>query len=266
MHPLLPSLTAVGLYFAAAGYQGLHITRQYPLNRQLLISMGVLALLAHSLSLIQHLFSPEGLHLNFFTASSLIAASVIFLILMALRRMPVDILLLPLFPLTALTVLLAQFAPTGTAAAIAEEPGMLAHILLSVLAYGIFTIAALQGLLLLIQNHQLKHKHPTGLIRTFPPLQTMERLLFSFLWAGWILLCASLLSGWMFVDNLWAQHLVHKTLLSLFAWLVFGLLLLAHHYLGWRGPTAVRWTLGGFCLLMLAYFGTKLVREFILHI
>lgn len=266
MHPLLPSLTAACLYAAVAGYQGLCLAKRLQPNRRLLISGGVLALLAHGLTLIQHLFTPEGLHLNFFTASSLIAASVIFLILMALRRMPVETLLLPLFPLSALTVLLAQFAPVGTASPITEEPGMLAHILLSVLAYGIFTIAAVQAVLLLIQNHHLKHKHPTGLIRSFPPLQTMENLLFSFLWAGWIVLCASLLSGWMFVDNLLAQHLVHKTLLSLFAWLVFGLLLAAHHYLGWRGPTAIRWTLGGFCLLMLAYFGTKLVREFILHI
>jgi len=266
MPPLLPSLAAACLYAGITGYQSLRLAQRVPPDRRLLLSVGTLALLIHALSLIKHLFIPAGLQLNFFTASSLIAASVIFLVLLAMRRMPVDNLLLLLFPLSALTVLLAQFAPIGTAPPIAEQPGMLAHILLSILAYGIFTIAAVQALLLLLQNHQLKHKHPAGLIKNFPPLQTMESLLFSFLWAGWILLCASLLSGWMFVDNLLAQHLVHKTLLSMFAWMVFGLLLAAHHYLGWRGPTAIRLTLGGFCLLMLAYFGTKLVREFILHI
>lgn len=266
MHSLLPSLAAACLYAGITGYQGLRLIQHTPPNRSLLVSLGGLALLMHVVSLTQHLFVPAGLNLNFFTASSLIAASVVSIILLAMRRLPVENLLLPLFPMTALAVLLAQFAPIGTAPPIAEQPGMLAHILFSILAYGIFTIAALQSLLLLLQNFALKRKHPNGIIRNFPPLQTMEHLLFSFLWAGWILLCISLLSGWFFVDNLLAQHLVHKTLLSLFAWLVFGLLLAAHHYLGWRGPTAIRLTLGGFCLLMLAYFGTKLVREFILHI
>jgi len=212
------------------------------------------------------LLSPSGLHLDFFNASSLIAAAVILLILLALYRMPVENLLLLLFPLGCLTVLFAQFAPSGTAPAIAEEPGILAHILLSILAYGMLTIAVFQSLLLLMQDHHLKHKHPSGLIRNFPPLQTMESLLFGFLWAGWLLLSASLLSGWIFLDDLFAQHLVHKTLLSVIAWVVFGLLLWGRHQLGWRGYKAIRWTLAGFCLLMLAYFGSKLVREFILHI
>ena len=94
----------------------------------------------------------------------------------------------------------------------------------------------------------------------------MESLLFGFLWAGWGLLSLSLLSGWLFVEDLLAQHLAHKTLLSCFAWLVFGVLLWGRQQLGWRGHKAIRWTLAGFCLLMLAYFGSKLVREFILHI
>ena len=94
----------------------------------------------------------------------------------------------------------------------------------------------------------------------------MESLLFGFLWAGWILLSLSLLSGALFLDDLLAQHLAHKTILSSFAWVVFAVLLWGRHQLGWRGHKAIRWTLAGFCLLMLAYFGSKLVREFILHI
>lgn len=266
MHPLLPSLAAACLYAGAAGYHGLRLARRDLPDRRLLAVAGLLALLAHAVSLFNQLLTPAGLNLDFFNASSLIAAAVILLILMALRRMPVENLLLLLFPLGALTVLLAQFAPSGTAPPIAEAPGILLHILLSIMAYGMFTIAVFQSLLLSLQDHQLKHKHTTGMIRNFPPLQTMESLLFGFLWAGWLLLCASLLTGWVFVDDLFAQHLVHKTFLSMLAWVVFGLLLWGRHSLGWRGHTAIRWTLAGFCLLMLAYFGSKLVREFILHV
>lgn len=266
MHPLLPSLAAAGLYAGATLYQGLRFGRRQAPDKRLLGLLGALALLAHGFSLYLQLLPGSGLSLDFFNAASLIASAVIALTLLSLLRIPAENLLLLLFPLGTLTVLLAQFAPTGTSAPIIEQPGILAHILLSILAYGLLTIAMFQALLLSLQDHQLKHKHPSGLIRNFPPLQTMESLLFGFLWGGWLLLSLSLLSGWVFVEDLLAQHLAHKTLLSCLAWLVFAVLLWGRHQLGWRGHKAIRWTLAGFCLLMLAYFGSKLVREFILHI
>lgn len=207
---LLTTLAAALLYAAATLYQGTRLATGAKANKRLLVSLGVLAVLAHSASLLTHLLTPIGLGLDFFSASSLIAAAVIALTLLACSRIPVENLLVLLFPLGAITVLLAQFAPTGTVQVIDEEPGILAHILLSILAYGMFTIAVFQALLLLVQDHQLKHKHPSGLIKNFPPLQTMESLLFGFLWAGWTLLSLSLISGWLFVENLFAQHLVHK--------------------------------------------------------
>lgn len=266
MTALLPSLLAALLYLAASTHQGIALKRRQTPNQRLLGGLGLLALLAQSTALQQQLLGGNGLTLDFFNAASLIAASVIGLTLLANLRMPVSNLFLLLFPLGALTTLLAQWAPTGTSQPINEQGGILAHILLSITAYGLLTLAVFQSLLLLIQDHQLKHKHPSGLIRNFPPLQTMESLLFSFLLAGWLLLSLSLISGWIYVDNLLGQHLAHKTILSCFAWVVFAVLLWGRHQLGWRGHTAIRWTLAGFLLLMLAYFGSKLVREFILHI
>lgn len=263
---LYPSLVAALLYAVATLIQGLRLSRGARVDKRLLCGLGIVAVIAHALALGSQLLTPHGLNLDFFTAASLIAAAVIGLTLLACASLPVEVLLVLLYPLGVVTTLVAQFVPPGTAPRIDEEPGILAHILFSILAYGLFTIAVVQALLLLVQNHQLKHKHPTGLIRAFPPLQTMESLLFGFLWAGWILLSASLVSGWLFLENMFAQHLVHKTLLSCVAWVVFAVLLWGRHRLGWRGHMAIRWTLSGFCLLMLAYFGSKLVREYILHI
>lgn len=265
MTPLLPSLAAAGLYAGAALYQALLLSRRAVPDKRLLGLLGVLALVAHAFGLRLLLLDNGALLLDFFNAASLLAAAVIALTLLASLRIPVENLLVLLFPLGSLTALLALL-PGGTTRPIIEEPGILAHILLSILAYGLFTIAVVQALLLLLQNRQLKHKHPSGIIRNFPPLQTMESLLFGFLWGGWLLLSLSLLSGWLFLDDLFAQHLVHKTLLACLAWVVFGVLLWGRHQLGWRGGMAIRWTLAGFLLLMLAYFGSKLVREFILHI
>jgi ABC-type uncharacterized transport system permease subunit len=91
----------------------------------------------------------------------------------------------------------------------------------------------------------------------------METLLFRIIALGYILLSLSLLSGVTYIDDIFAQHLVHKTVLSFAAWVVFAILLWGRWRFGWRGRTAVRWTLSGFGVLMLAYFGSKLVLEFI---
>jgi ABC-type uncharacterized transport system permease subunit len=270
MLPLSPSLlfsiAAAVLYAAATLYQGIRLRQGTKADKWLLCLVGTFAVACHASALFGQLVRPIGLGLDFFSAASLIAVAIIIVTMLACISIPVEILLILLFPLGLLTALMAEFVPPGTLQPIAQEHGIISHILLSIMAYGMFTIAALQALLLLLQNYQLKNKHPTGLIRSFPPLQTMESLLFGFLWAGWTLLSLSLISGWLFVENLFAQHLVHKTLLSILAWLVFSVLLWGRTRLGWRGHKAIRWTLGGFCLLMLAYFGSKLVREYILHI
>ncbi|MGV8916338.1 MAG: cytochrome C assembly family protein [Pseudomonas sp.] len=263
---LLPSLAAAVLYAAATIYQAIRMAQGAKADKRLLCLLGTFAVLGHSAALYFQLTRPDNLGLDFFGAASMISVAIIAVGMLACSRLPVENLLVLLFPLGLVTELLAQFAPSGTVPLIDEEPGILSHILLSIMAYGMFTIAVFQALLLLLQDYRLKNKHPAGLIKNFPPLQTMESLLFGFLWAGWILLSLSLISGWLFVENLFAQHLVHKTLLACLAWIVFSVLLWGRNRLGWRGHKAIRWTLGGFCLLMLAFFGSKLVREFILHI
>jgi ABC-type uncharacterized transport system permease subunit len=92
----------------------------------------------------------------------------------------------------------------------------------------------------------------------------METLLFDAIIIGFVCLSLSLVSGMIFLENMFAQHLAHKTILSILAWLVFAILLAGRWLAGWRGRTAIRWTLGGFISLMLAYFGSKFVLEVIL--
>jgi ABC-type uncharacterized transport system permease subunit len=101
-------------------------------------------------------------------------------------------------------------------------------------------------------------------MRTFPPVQTMEALLFELIWAGEILLTLSLLSGFLFYDDLFAQKLVHKVVFSLVAWAVYAILLWGRYFQGWRGNKAIRWTWAGFSAILLGFIGSKFVVEFIL--
>jgi ABC-type uncharacterized transport system permease subunit len=133
------------------------------------------------------------------------------------------------------------------------------HIVLSVLGAGLLTLAAVQAVTLALQDALLHGKSANRLVQALPPLQTMERALFVLIALGFFLLSLSLLSGLLFVDDLMAQHLAEKTVLSVAAWTVFGALLWGRWRWGWRGRTAVRWTLAGYGILILAYFGSKLV-------
>jgi ABC-type uncharacterized transport system permease subunit len=142
---------------------------------------------------------------------------------------------------------------------------MLLHIGSSVLAYAVLTIAACQAGAVAAQDYQLRHRHTRGLVQILPPLQLMESILFELLWVGLIFLTVAIGSGMVFLEDIFAQHLVHKTVLTIAAWLLFATLLWGHHQLGWRSQTAVRFTLSGFAVLMLGYFGSKLVLEVILQ-
>jgi ABC-type uncharacterized transport system permease subunit len=139
------------------------------------------------------------------------------------------------------------------------------HILTSIIAFSLLNIAALQAILLALQDQQLKSHPPKAFILSLPSLQAMESLLFQILATGLFFLTISLISGFIFIEDLFAQHLVHKTVLSLLAWIIFSCLLIGRSLYGWRGKTAIRWTLIGFITLLLAYFGSKLVLELILH-
>jgi len=138
------------------------------------------------------------------------------------------------------------------------------HILSSILAFGVLSIAGVYALFVAIIDFFLRRHHLNSLVRSLPPLEILERLLFRLIAMGFILLTVSLLTGLAFVDDLFAQHLAHKTILSTTAWLVFGFLLWGRWRYGWRGRQAVRLTLAGILLLVLAYFGSKLVLETIL--
>ena len=93
----------------------------------------------------------------------------------------------------------SQFPPTQL------DSGSASHVLLSILAYSVITIAALQALLLAYQNNRLKHHHPGGLLSKLPPLQDMEALLFELLWAGQFLLSTAIVAGFLFFDNIWVR-------------------------------------------------------------
>ena len=138
-----------------------------------------------------------------------------------------------------------------------------AHILLSMAAAALLFAAAVTAILLVILDRRLRTRRIADLSSALPPLDALEKIMFRLVAAGFGLLTLALITGFVFVTNLFTQNLVQKTVLSLIAWLIFGVLLIGRLRFGWRGRSAVRWTLSGFGILAVAYFGVKFVLEYL---
>lgn len=227
---------------------------------------GFLAVLCHGFLLYPQILTPMGLNLGFFHAATLIALLTASLLVVASLANPVENLGIAVFPVAAISIgLLLIYPENHIIVNLTAGRALDTHILLSLFAYSILGLAALQALLLAVQDRQLHNRRPGGFIRTLPPLQTMEALLFQMIGFGFFMLTLALVTGGIFLEDIFAQHLVHKTVLSILAWGVFATLLWGRWQFGWRGRVAIRWTVGGFGFLLLAYFGSKFVLELILN-
>lgn len=256
---LISTLVAVLLYSTAGFLQWQIMTGDRKQSRSFNQMLGLAGISAHTLAIYLVLHQPDGINLSVLSMGSLISWLVTGLVLLSSLRQNIDNLFIAVFPMAAITALATVVAGEGPGKA--YDAGLISHILLSILAYSIFTIATIQAILLSRQVSALKHHHTRGLVASLPPLQTMEKLLFEMIWTGLILLTASLITGFVVFDDLFAQHLVHKTVLSIAAWALYAFLIFGRVSFGWRSNTAVRWTLTSFITLALGYFGSKMVIE-----
>jgi ABC-type uncharacterized transport system permease subunit len=222
-----------------------------------------LTIILHGFATFGLLFHSGGLDLSLLKILALLALVINSLVYLNGLRAPINSLYLVLFPISAVTLLLALLSASTKSATILPY-SLQAHILTSVLAYSFLAIAALHALLAGYQNWQLKHKHQNALMRTLPALETMEKLLFELIWVGEILLTVSLLTGFYVYNDFFAQQLIHKVTFSIVAWLVYAVLIFGKYHYGWRGQRAIIWTWIGFSGILLGYLGSKFVIEFLL--
>lgn len=161
-------------------------------------------------------------------------------------------------------VLLALIFP-GTSYHMVTSPWLPLHWALGIASYGLFAAAVVHGWLITRSERSIRL---AGQNHAGIPLMTLERLTFRFVEAGFVLLSATLLVGWLFAEQLYGQGLAwkwnHKTVFSVLAWLTFAGLLAGRARLGWRGRKAVRLLYLGSGLLLLGYAGSRFVLEVIL--
>jgi len=227
------------------------------------LTPALLALALHAYTLNNNIYLNSGINLSLFTSASLVSWLVSLQILLASIKRPVDSLGIVMFPLSAMAIALEyKFMSAIVIGDISS--GVQSHILISIVAYSLLMLGSLQAVALAFQHKSFKNHHPTGLVKKLPPLQDMESFLFQILSFSFIFLSLALLSGFLFFDDLFAQHLVHKTILSLIGWGSLFTLLIGRFLFGWRGKVAIRWTFISFGFILLAYFGSKFVLEILI--
>jgi len=260
MNPVYPGVIAAVLYVVGAFRQIDAVTRAKtasPRDVLLFVTVGVCA---HAVAAFLVMSRPDGIDFGLLAMGSLVTLVLTAFVLVASTFQPVENLLMLTTPLAAVTVVASVMFPDRTIAhAIARD--LLAHVFLSILAYTMLALAACQAIALALQERLIKGHRALSVIRVLPPIQTMESLLFQQIWVGFVLLTLSLGSGALFLPDAFSgPHAV----LSSASWIIFLLLLIGRHAFGWRGATATRWTLTGFALLLVAYFGSKFVLQILL--
>ncbi len=235
------------------------------INKRVPILIGLAGAVLHATVISRHAVVDNHLNFGFTISISFAMLFITALLLFSSLRKPIENLGILILPITALALIIHVTLPTTHLLNTNESYELGLHILFSMLAYSLLSLAAVQAIVLSFQERNLHNRQPGGIIRALPPLETMDILLFQMITIGFTLQTMSLASGIIHLEDMFAQHLAHKTILSVFAWLVFATLLWGRWRYGWRSRTAVRWTLSGFIALLLAYFGSKYVLEIILE-
>ena len=262
--PIVPGVVAVVLYLAGTWLQARALARNVPVSALILRALVVPALALHAIAAYGTMDLPQGINLSLASVASLTALIVLAMVAAAGIARPVHSLFVLLFPLSALALLASLFLQRDQASAGGMNDALAVHVLVSILAYSILLMAALQSILVGIAERYIRAKSHILMLRILPPLETMEHLLFVMLWVGFAGLTVAIGSGFIYLDDLFAQHVVHHTVLSSASWIVYVALLVGRRAFGWRGTAAVRWTLSAFALLLLGYFGSKFVLEVLL--
>lgn len=226
-----------------------------------------LPLALHALSLVSSIHRPDGLYLGVGNAISVIIALAVLIYWLGSFFYRLEVLHLLVLPAAAILSLLPLALPAVHPLTNTASLAFKAHLIISLLAYSLFTIASVHVLLMAFAERRLHAGNMPAFLQALPPLLTMETLLFRIIAAGLILLTFTLGSGMFFSEQVFGKPLTftHKTIFGILSWLIFAALLGGRAVYGWRGRIALRWTLAGFLSLLLAYVGSRFVVEVILQ-
>lgn len=260
------------LVVAALGYLGAVLLLYFSVSRDSRtltrgsIGLACAGALAHAAAQYHHWVPLGAQEVSVLNVLSLCALVVVVLLIASLAMSePLYHAGLVILPIAVVTLMLEWGIDAPGNLLSNESTALSIHIVCAVMAFGLLSIAAVYAGFVALIDHFLRRRKLNRIMRALPGLVVLEGHLFQLITAGFAFLTVALAVGLTFVTDLFAQHLAHKTILAILAWLVFGVLLWGRRSRGWRGRLAVRMTLVGMVILLLSYFGSKLVLEVFLN-
>ncbi len=259
---LIPYLAVAFIYFAVAADFWRDAKAKNVYSLKLHSTMIALGLLIHAWLLYQGIFAAS-FNLGFYNALSAIFWLTVLVYWLANLKHQLHSLQAFVLPPAAIFALIPAFEVNNHYLPQAAQPLFMAHIGIALLAYSLFTFAALHALLMTIAERSLHNKPTLIKLPSFPPLMVMEGLLFKVIKIGFVLLTFTLISGMLFSEQIFGKPMqfTHKVVFSFASWIIYGWLLFGRYQYGWRGKKAINLTLIGFVLLLLAYLGSKFILQ-----
>ncbi|WP_282109484.1 cytochrome C assembly family protein [Shewanella algicola] len=233
-------------------------------NRKAVMVASSIAVVLHGFALSNAIFTLDGQNFSLTNVISLVNWIIALAFTITMPRLKVIVVVPVVYACSILSVALLWLLPPQFITHFDLHPELLAHVVLSLMAYSAMMIAALYAIQLWFIQNKLKKKQMM-MSPAMPPLMTVEKQLYHLIIIGFVLLSLSLITGFVFLEDMFVDGKGHKAVLSMIAWVVYAIMLWQQYTVGCRIRTAVIYSLSGAGLLSLAYFGARIVKELILN-
>jgi ABC-type uncharacterized transport system permease subunit len=259
------SLFAIVFYVLATGHVLSKLFHKEGPSHKFTIICSTLAILAHMLVLVNSVFTTQGQDLSTINVSLLTCWLIVVSVTAVSLKLPATLLLPVVYGFAALLLIASLFIPHHIILqSISVNLGLVTHISLSLLAYCVLIIATLYAVQFYFIDQRLKQKDLAIMNSHLPPLMKVEKQLYQLLTVGTVIFTLALISGFVFLEGMFAKEFIHKTTLSIIGWIIFTIVTIGHHRFGWRGKLVVFSIMVASCFVTLAYFGSRFIQEVIL--
>lgn len=135
------------------------------------------------------------------------------------------------------------------------------HVTLAFLGDAVFAVAAIAGVMYLLQERMLKSKNFSGLYYRLPSLETLDTINYRCLTIGFPLMTMGIISGAVWANSAWGGYWRWdpKETWALITWFLYAALLHGRLTVGWRGRRAAIFAIIGFLSLLFTFLGVNLL-------
>jgi cytochrome c-type biogenesis protein CcsB len=134
------------------------------------------------------------------------------------------------------------------------------HVTTLFTANAVFGLAFSAGIMYLLQEWHIKHKHFGFLYSRLPSLERLDKINYVCIMAGFPLMTVGLVTGFIYASAVWRSpwNWDPKEIFALFTWVIYAILLHERLAVGWRGRRAAWLAIFGFSAVLVTFLGVNL--------